>query len=281
MRARSAVFDLYGDHLASRSGWAPVAGVVALSRACDIAAPATRTALHRMVAQGWLEQQARDGLRGYAVTPAATNRLDRARARIYAPGPRDWNGSWHTLIPQLAGARSVRERAISALAYLGYGRLGRQVFISPWRNPEASEVLRGMDVAYTDVYGPSVSAPQAMAAMVWDLDHLAAQYRDFARSLPAGQPLAELPPEVAYPRRTDLVHRWRTFLFLDPGLPREALPQPWPGHQARTDFLAAAAALAPAASRFVDLTLASAGARVTAAEPDQRLSDKEQEHHER
>lgn len=281
VRARSAVFDLYGDHLASRTGWAPVAAVVTLSGTCDIAAPATRTALHRMVTQGWLENQTRGGLRGYAATPVATNRLDRARTRIYAPGPPDWNGYWHILIPQLAGPRSVRDRAVSALAYLGYGRLSREVFISPWRDPEVGGVLQSMDVAYTDVYGPAGSPPRAMAANVWDLDHLAARYRAFARTLPARDQLTGLSPDRAYPLRTDLVHRWRTFLFLDPGLPREALPPHWPGHQARTDFLAAAEALAPAASRFIDLTLARTGARVTTPQPESSLSDKEQEHRDR
>lgn len=261
MRARSAVFDLYGDHLASRAGWAPVAAVVALTSECGIAGPATRTAVHRMVTQGWLEQRVVGGQRGYAATAAATARLDRAHARIYAMGPPDWDRCWHVVVPHLPPSRSVRDRAHGALTYLGYGRLGKDAWVSPWRSPEVPDVLDGLDVAYTDVHGPSASAPHTLATQVWDLRDLGEQYRDFRQRIPAPDDVADLAPEEAYRQRTDLVHRWRTFLFLDPGLPAGALPDAWPGHAARADFLAAAAALAPAASRFVDLALTSAGDR--------------------
>ncbi len=55
MHARSALFDLYGDHLRARGDRAPVAAVVRLLASLDIAAPAVRTAVSRMVRQGWLE----------------------------------------------------------------------------------------------------------------------------------------------------------------------------------------------------------------------------------
>src|SRR5258705_2839442 len=54
MQARSALFDLYGDHLRPRGGRAPVAALVRLLSPLAIAAPAVRTALSRIVRQGWL-----------------------------------------------------------------------------------------------------------------------------------------------------------------------------------------------------------------------------------
>ena len=54
MQARSALFDLYGDYLRSRGGRAPVAALVRLLAPLEIAAPAVRTAVSRMVRQGWL-----------------------------------------------------------------------------------------------------------------------------------------------------------------------------------------------------------------------------------
>ena len=54
------------------------------------------------------------------------------------------------------------------------------------------------------------------------------------------------------------MHQWRTFLFSDPGLPRELLPQAWPGDRAARLF-AAAERLRPAADRFVGLCLAVPG----------------------
>ena len=83
MQARSALFDLYGDHLRLRGGVAPVAALVRMLAPLDIAPPAVRTAVSRMVRQGWLAPVATAAGRGYVVTERATRRLDEAAARIY------------------------------------------------------------------------------------------------------------------------------------------------------------------------------------------------------
>ena len=54
MHARSALFDVYGDHLRTRGNEAPVAALLRLLEPVGIAAPAVRTAISRMVLQGWL-----------------------------------------------------------------------------------------------------------------------------------------------------------------------------------------------------------------------------------
>ena len=57
---------------------------------------------------------------------------------------------------------------------------------------------------------------------------------------------------AAFATRSQLVHEWRKFLFLDPGLPDAVLPAGWPGHRAAQLFDQAAGELLPAASRYVD-----------------------------
>ena len=76
MQARSALFDVYGDHLRARGSEAPVAAVVRLLNPVGIAAPAVRTAISRMVMQGWLEPVQLSGGRGYRAT-ALANQIDR------------------------------------------------------------------------------------------------------------------------------------------------------------------------------------------------------------
>ena len=83
MNARSALFDLYGDHLRSRGAQAPVAALVRLLAPLGIAAPAVRTAVSRMARQGWLEPVRLPEGPGYALTPRAVRRLDEAAERIY------------------------------------------------------------------------------------------------------------------------------------------------------------------------------------------------------
>jgi len=55
--------------------------------------------------------------------------------------------------------------------------------------------------------------------------------------------------------RSRLVHEWRKFLFLDPGLPRELLPVPWAGEEAADFFDSESGRLQAAAARFVDQCL--------------------------
>ena len=83
MQARSALFDVYGDHLRARGSQAPVAAIVRLLDPVGIAAPAVRTAISRMVMQGWLEPVQLSSGRGYRTTERANRRLDEAGDRIY------------------------------------------------------------------------------------------------------------------------------------------------------------------------------------------------------
>ena len=76
VHARSALFDLYGDHMRAHGAQAPVASLVRLLAPLGIAAPAVRTAVSRMVRQGWLAPVRLDGGPGYALTPRASRRLN-------------------------------------------------------------------------------------------------------------------------------------------------------------------------------------------------------------
>jgi phenylacetic acid degradation operon negative regulatory protein len=60
----------------------------------------------------------------------------------------------------------------------------------------------------------------------WELDAVAARYDDFIAKFDGLQPAAGDETLVA---QALLVHEWRRFPFLDPGLPRELLPARWSG----------------------------------------------------
>ena len=261
MHARSAVVDLYGDHLPTHGWWAPVACVVRLAQTCGVSPPATRTAVSRLVRDGWLVARTDEGARGYAATPLARERLSRAHTRIYAPGPPPWDGRWHVVVVEHHGDRRRRDQVAASMGYLGYGHLSVATWVSPWASPELGDVLDGHGAGWTAWTGrPEGSrSPEELARRLWDLPALAAAYEDFARTLPSpGPALASLAPSTAYPLRTRLVHEWRKFLFRDPGLPAEVLPPGWPGQDVRDRLLEVAASLAPPAATFVDRTLRTA-----------------------
>jgi phenylacetic acid degradation operon negative regulatory protein len=276
VHARSALFDLYGDHLRSKGGRAPVAAIVRLLAALGIAAPAVRTAVSRMVRQGWLEPVLLPEGRGYALTPRARARLDDAASRIYRTRTAVWEGSWDLLVLEPLGQRSRRDRVRSGLGFLGYAPLSDSTWISPFASPEVAQLLDGERAGFVRMRAHD-EEPTEHAARAWDLGTLAASYVawcDFARRLltdPESQlagTCAAGEDERAFAVRSVLVHEWRKFLFPDPGLPVELLPPDWPGHEAAELFGREAARLLPAASRFVDACLTAAGPDQSPARPD-------------
>jgi phenylacetic acid degradation operon negative regulatory protein len=257
MHARSALFDLYGDHLRSRGNQAPVAAIVRLLAPVGIAAPAVRTAVSRMVAQGWLEPVSVEGGRGYRATGLAQRRLDEAADRIYRRHVPDWDGTWHLAVVTPSADRSARTRLRADLAYLGYAELTDNVWVSPFARAELSSVVeRGGATART---GRLVD-PDPDPVDAWDLAALRAAYDEWlataAQLITDHTTQHEEPDEAAFAARFHLVHEWRKFLFADPGLPPQLLPEDWPGHEAARRFASEAARLLPGADRFVDRCLA-------------------------
>jgi phenylacetic acid degradation operon negative regulatory protein len=266
VHARSALFDLYGDHLRTRGDRAAVAAVVRLMASIDIAAPAVRTAISRMVRQGWLDPVRLPAGPGYVLTARARHRLDDAASRIYSTRDPAWAGRWDLIVLEPLTQRSARERIRGGLSFLGYAPLSDSTWISPFASPEVDQLL-GAEQAEFARLSAHDDRPAERARRGWDLEALATSYvawRDFAERL-LDDPDSELTAiadagedERAFAVRSVLVHEWRKFLFTDPGLPAELLPDGWVGHEAAGFFAEQAARLLPAASHFVDTCLADA-----------------------
>jgi len=266
VHARSALFDLYGDHLRSRGGQAPIAALVKLLAPLGIAPPAVRTAVSRMVRQGWLEPVRLPGGPGYGLTPRAVRRLDDAAARIYRTGDTTWRGRFDLLVFTSPVDRTVRPRLEATLTYLGYAALERGTWLSPRPAGELDAVLAEFGVTAQRFSAEPVGGiAEAMAVVrrAWDLDRLAEAYRRFiAEAEPMLAAVGTHPSdEAAYAARFRLVHAWRNFLFQDPCLPAELLPHPWPGTIAAQFFNRYALQLRPAADRYVDSCLADHSGR--------------------
>jgi phenylacetic acid degradation operon negative regulatory protein len=257
--ARSALFDLYGDHLLARGGCAPVAALVQLLAPLDIADAAVRTAVSRMVRQGWLQREALPGGPGYAVTARGRRRLDEAAARIYRTRADDWDQTWHLLVLHPVRERGRRERVRVALRFLGYAPIADNTWASTRRSPEV-EVLLEAERATARTFTAVLAGDAAeLVASAWDLDELAEAYRRWlldAQELvrAAGAPTSD---QQTFALRSRLVHEWRKFLFRDPGLPRGLLPKQWPGDAAAAFFDSEAKRLLTGSRRFVDACLSS------------------------
>jgi len=257
VKARSALFDIYGDHLLSRGERAPVAALVRLLAPLRISAPTVRTAVSRMARQGWLTPIRLPDGAGYRLTPRASRRLHEAADRVYRHDPPQWDGRWHVVVVERVPSRPARERLKSALGYLGYGRLDGTTWISPHASAELEALLAAERVRADGFLASYGGDSRDLVAKAWDVDGLAGAYvrwLDLAREL-TRQTGSDQSDDVVFAIRSELVHEWRKFLFVDPGLPAELLPARWPGIEAAKLFHTEAQRLLPAASRFVDCCL--------------------------
>jgi phenylacetic acid degradation operon negative regulatory protein len=259
MQARSALFDLYGDYLRPRGGRAPVAALVRLLSPIGIAAPAVRTAISRMVRQGWLIPLRLAGGPGYQLTVKAVHRLDDAAARIYRTARPAWDGKFDLIVLTPPAGRAPRARLAATLAYLGYGSLDPATWVAPRPAEDAEDLLKEAGVPFerfTARHAGGTTGAAALVRRAWDLRALGEAYERFVadqRPVMATDPRDD---ETAYAARFRLVHAWRTFLFRDPELPAALLPEPWPGRAAADFFDRHEARLRPAADRFVEHCLA-------------------------
>jgi phenylacetic acid degradation operon negative regulatory protein len=255
VNARSALFDVFGDHLRARGGAAPVASLVRLLAPLGVAPPAVRTAISRMVRQGWLTPTRVHGTPGYALTPRASRRLDDAAARIYRTSAADWDGQWHLLVVTPPSGRSARDRVRAGLSFLGYGPLDETTWIAPRPAGEADALLAG-EGARAERFTATHDGDSAMlVSRAWDLDGLARSYLRFLDEAATFDADLDGSDQAAFVTRSRLVHEWRKFLFTDPALPPALLPIDWPGRKAAAYFDAESSRLLPAASRFVDACL--------------------------
>jgi phenylacetic acid degradation operon negative regulatory protein len=267
VHARSALFDLYGDHLLHRGGSAPVAALIRLLAPLGVRAPAVRTAISRMVAQGWLEpvelDTAAGQVPGYALTGRARVRLDRAGTRIYRTDAGDWDGRWHVRVLAQIAERSRRERVRGQLRFLGMAPVSDSTWVSPRPSVEVDQLLLDEDLRAVCLTTTDVG-PVELLLEAFEVSRLGREYDAWlAGASTLVGPVGPGDDVAAFVVRSELVHSWRKFLFSDPGLPAELLPRDWPGNRAAAFFDERAARLLPAANRFIDQCLdpTEAGAR--------------------
>lgn len=263
MRARSLVFDLFGDYLRYRGGNVRLRALTSLLSSFDVPEPTTRVAVTRLRKEGWLaaERQGRETV--YSLTDMAWQMLDEGRERIFGRAARPWDGVWHTVIYQVPETnRAAREQLRKKLAWLGFGPLSPAVWLSPHdRGGQVRAAFAEDPTVKLDIFKSRSEGPEAdrdIAGRAWDLAGLdrayAEQLEEYRPRLPRYR-AGELRGAEALVERMTLIHDYRLFPFRDPDLPHELLPEGWHGRAAHEVFLEAHSLLRGPAEEYVDTVL--------------------------
>ncbi len=230
--ARGLLLTLLGDLVLPDDGTAWTSAVLAVFARLGVEEKATRQALMRTAASGWLDAQKAGRRTRWRLTPAARRLLTDGAQRIYSfTGPaQDWDGRWLLIQARIPEAdRRARHVVRTRLSWAGFGSLGPGLWISPHpdRAGEATDALReaGLDQdAHVFVATrEGLSDERVMVAAAWDLTAIEEQYGQFIEEFAAAA------PDDVLARQVQLVHAWRRFPSIDPVLPQELLPARWSG----------------------------------------------------
>ncbi len=266
MRARSMLFTLFGDYVRHYGGTIWVGSLITLMAQFGFTAPAVRAAVSRMARQGWLTPIRAGRASYYALSPRGQDRIEEAAHRIFKLHPERWDGLWRLLlVPGVTSDPARRADLRRELGWMGFAPVARGVYASPNDLLDRTAALAaryglaGRFEAFTAQHnGPSADA--ALAARYWDLEAIDAAYARFVaewkpRLGARRKTVAEggtLPDATAFAEKTLMVHAFRKFLFVDPGLPQDLLPARWSGLEARAVFSGYYHLLAEAALRFFE-----------------------------
>jgi phenylacetic acid degradation operon negative regulatory protein len=262
-RPQSLVITLLGAyvHPDDRTVWS--GGLVKLLGEFGFSEGAARVALARLTRRDLLAR-VRDGrLVHYRLTARAATLLDEGDRRIFSLGrevlaPKVWTILWHAIPEE---RRLERGRLARRLRFLGFGSVQDGVWISPNdREREVAALLEELGLvghAALLLGRPARRLDfEAFAARAWDVEELTKRYRAFVvafgRYATAGRDGFD--DREAFLVRTRLVHAFRQFPFLDPGLPDDVVSTG--GHRARAVelFQDLYRSLAGAAQRHFDAT---------------------------
>jgi phenylacetic acid degradation operon negative regulatory protein len=237
--ARGLLFTLLGEFVLTGDGTAWTSAVIAAFERLGAEEKATRQALMRTAAAGWLRAEKVGRRTRWHLTDAARRLLTDGAERIYSfTGPaRDWDGRWLLVSVRIPESdRRARHVVRSRLSWAGFGSLGAGLWISPHpdREAEAAGVLREAGVA-ADAHlfvatRSGLGDAADMVAAAWDLAAIEEQYEQFIEEF-SGRA-----PDDLLVRQIELVHAWRRFPSVDPALPGPLLPARWSGLEAAQLF---------------------------------------------
>lgn len=267
MKPQSMLFTIYGEYVRHYGSEIWIGSLTKLMGEFGLSEPAVRAAISRMLRQGWLDSRKVGNRSYYSMSDRGKNRLEEAAARIYKVDTTDWDGKWCIAsynIPE--ERRALRDQLRKDLSWMGFGMLTTSTWISPnhladrvKELTQSYEITEHVEVFYADHLG--WSNPQGLVQKCWNLDEINSAYKSFIDAYrPQYEQLTEdlrqnkkVADSHCFVEKTKLVHQYRKFLFIDPDLPHELVPQFWLGKEADQLFQDYYALLNPGAVRFFEM----------------------------
>lgn len=262
---QSMIFTIYGDYIRHYGNKIWIGSLIRLLKEFGHNEQSVRVAVSRMMKQGWLESEKEGNKSYYFLTTRGEVRMEEAAIRIFKLMPNDWDGKWRMLMYTIPEEkRQVRDELRKELLWSGFGSFSSGCWISPNNLEKEVEFLiekYGIQ-NYVDFFVAEYKGPQANRALVeksWPLQEIEGKYQDFISTYSKQYIIHQsmmndgrMSDAECFVERTNLVHEYRKFLFSDPGLPKELLPEIWSGNHAALLFEQYYKLLAQPANNFFE-----------------------------
>jgi phenylacetic acid degradation operon negative regulatory protein len=262
---QSMIFTIYGDYIRNYGSKIWIGSLIRLLKEFGHNEQGVRVAVSRMVKQGWIQSEKQGNKSYYFLTDRGVQRMDEAANRIYKMKPNEWDGKWRILmytIPE--DKRQLRDDLRKELLWSGFGSFSSGCWISPNDlEKQINRLIEKYDIdEYVDFFISEYKGPKENQSLVeksWQLEEIENKYEEFiekySKQFIVHQSIIsrdEMSDADCFVERTNLVHEYRKFLFIDPGLPKELLPSKWNGNHAALLFSQYYQVLAEPASRFFE-----------------------------
>ena len=234
------VFTFFCDVVTQHGGEIWLGSVIHALAPLGINERLTRTAVFRLVKDGWLQSRKQGRRSYYCLTQTGQHYYQRAASRIYANNKSDWDGIWTLLFTSLV-PEEKRDALHRGLSWLGYGRMAAGVYALPCDDrPPLYELLEDLNledsIVHMQARAENAESLKKLVMARWKLRNLRERYGAFTsnyrKALKALSKPTPPSPHAMFLLRVLLLHEYRRILLNDPELPAEMLPSDWEGFAA-------------------------------------------------
>jgi phenylacetic acid degradation operon negative regulatory protein len=242
----SLIMTIFGDCIFHRGGIISLASLIQLMDVFGFNERSVRTAVFRLVQNGWLVSEKIGRTSYYRVTESSRQRFIMADQKIYSFTHQEWNQKWDLVL--LSSVELENKLLLKKeLEWLGFANIATNVMAYPGcdhhklqnllLNLKMTEQVVVFKAEALLLWQESYPTVKRMVETNWPVQELHQRYEKligvFREFFHLVENEEELDPVQAFQLRILLIHQYRRILLKDPNLPFELLPSNWLSINAR------------------------------------------------
>lgn len=236
----SLIMTIFGDCIFHRGGIISLASLIQLMDVFGFNERSVRTAVFRLVQNGWLISEKIGRTSYYRLTESSRQRFIMADQKIYSFTQQEWDQKWDLVLlssVELENKVTLKKElewlgfaniATNVMAYPGCDHLKLQNLLLSLKMTDQVVIFKAEAL---QIWQESYPTVKRMVEINWPVQELHQRYEkfisDFREFFNLVESEDELDPMQAFQIRILLIHQYRRILLKDPNLPFELLPSNW------------------------------------------------------